>query len=310
VKILITTGDADGIGLEVAIKALTRVGPQKNCQMIIWLSQTISKSKMNSLRKKFDLTWTTELSSALNIPFTKNTLICVHSDQSPAKWVEESAQACLDKKAQALVTGPLSKQAIHAAGMSDIGHTDILKRICNSKTAFMGFLGNKFNVVLATGHIPVSKVEESLTPELLEAAIAATNQAKEFLKSKKPVAVLGLNPHAGDKGIIGGFDEKIAGPTIKRMGAIGPLVPDVAFMKENWKKYSYYVALYHDQGLIPFKSFHGFETGVHLTLGLPIKRSSVDHGTAKDIFGKNKADAGSMTEALRWGIRLAQQKVN
>jgi 4-hydroxy-L-threonine phosphate dehydrogenase PdxA len=308
VKVLVTTGDVDGIGLEVAIKALLKVGPQPRCQIIVWLSNRIPKAKLKTLSKKFKIIWAQNLDEALRLPILAKNLILIHSPLSPALWVEQSAKACFEKRADSMVTGPLSKQEIRAAGLLDIGHTDILKRISGSKTAFMGFLGKYFNVVLATGHVPLRQVEQSLSTELLTAAIVAAKTAQGYVRSKKPIGVLGLNPHAGDGGLIGDFDNRVTLPVVKSTKAIGPLVADAAFVSANWKKYSFYVALYHDQGLIPFKALHGYDSGVHLTLGLPIKRSSVDHGTAKDIYGKNKANAGSMTEALRWGIRLAKQK--
>jgi len=120
---------------------------------------------------------------------------------------------------------------------------------------------------------------------------------------------LGLNPHAGDSGLIGSFDDLVLKPILDRLrqeGFLieGPLVPDVAFLKTNWKKYLAYVACYHDQGLIPFKMIHGFESGVHLTLGLPFIRTSVDHGTAKDLFDLDHADDRSMREAIKAALEL------
>jgi 4-hydroxythreonine-4-phosphate dehydrogenase len=211
-----------------------------------------------------------------------------------------------------MATAPLSKQEIQNAGFKDIGHTDILKRISGRSRAYMTFIGPKFNVLLVSGHIPVEKTEVALSDDLLKDAIACAMKSRGILQgalAKKPLGLLGLNPHAGDQGLIGNFEETKLKPLIRSLSlgksVVGPLVPDAAFQHENWKKFSFYVALYHDQGLIPFKMAHGFDVGAHLTLGLPIRRSSVDHGTAKDLFGKNKAKPGSMIEALKWAIRLA-----
>ena len=128
------------------------------------------------------------------------------------------------------------------------------------------------------------------------------------------MALVGLNPHAGEKGLIGKFESENLKPVLtqikKKHSVEGPLVPDAAFFDDNWKKYSTYVCLYHDQGLIPFKMVHGQDSGVHLTLGLPFIRTSVDHGTAKNIFGKNKANPNSMIEAVDWAIKLAKRKRN
>ncbi|MEZ0390991.1 MAG: 4-hydroxythreonine-4-phosphate dehydrogenase PdxA [Pseudobdellovibrionaceae bacterium] len=309
-KVLITTGDVDGVGLEVSIKALQKLGPQKKTQFFLYRSLLAPAFRLS----RFDRIQVLDLQHALQIKPNPNQIIEIVRTDSPACWVEEAGRACFQKKADSIVTAPLSKQEIQAAGFSDIGHTDIFKRVTKEKTAFMAFMGPQFNVLLITGHIPTSQVEKKITPALLKKAFQAAEKARSLLPSsqaKKPLAVLGLNPHAGDQGLIGQFDEKILKPYLQRHGkalrAQGPLVPDVAFLPENWNKYSVYLAQYHDQGLIPFKMIHGFDAGVHLTLGLPIKRSSVDHGTAKDIFGQNKANPGSMIEALRWGVRLAHK---
>jgi 4-hydroxythreonine-4-phosphate dehydrogenase len=310
-RILVTTGDVDGIGLEVTVKALSFLGPQKNAQFIIYRSDSAPQKMLSKLNRTFQRLVVSELETALALTPKGVQLIEIADNRSPAIWVEEAAKACLAKKADAMVTGPLSKQEIQRAGFSDIGHTDILKRISKKKTAFMSFIGEKFNVVLTTGHITTDQIQKSLKPSLIQEVLKVSLKARAHLPGsmqRKPLAVLGLNPHSGDKGLIGQFDGQVLKPILKkylkRSEVDGPLVPDVAFLPENWKKYSFFVAQYHDQGLIPFKMIHGFDSGVHLTLGLPIKRSSVDHGTAKNIFGKNKANPGSMIEALQWGIRL------
>lgn len=309
-RIAITTGDIDGIGLEVTVKALQKIGPQANSQFLVYRSIDSTHFRL----PKFERVQVLDLQEALAIKTKKNQLIEIVRGDSPALWVEEVASACLLKQLDSMVTAPLSKQEVQRAGLSDIGHTDILKRVSGSKTAFMTFMGPKFNVLLVSGHLPVQSVERALSPELIEKALQAADQARRLLsksQSKKPLAILGLNPHAGDQGLIGSFDERVLKPLLKSVGKkialVGPLVPDVAFLPENWNKYSVYVAQYHDQGLIPFKMIHGFDAGVHLTLGLPIRRSSVDHGTAKDLFGKNKANPGSMIEAIKWGVRLAHK---
>lgn len=309
-RIVITTGDVDGIGLEVTVKALQKLGPQKNSQFIVYRSADAPTFHLSRFKRIQVL----DLPDALSLSPQKNQLIEIVRRDSPAKWVEESASACFLRQADSLVTAPLSKQEVQSAGFSDIGHTDILKRVTGSKTAFMAFMGPKFNVLLITGHIPLKKVEATLSAELLEQAVKAAMQLRTLLgatQARKPLAVVGTNPHAGDQGLIGSIDRLLVSPFIKhkskKIPIVGPLVPDVAFLPDNWKKYSVYLAQYHDQGLIPFKMIHGFDAGVHLTLGLPIRRSSVDHGTAKDLFGKNKANPGSMIEAIKWGVRLAHK---
>ncbi len=310
-KVAITSGDIDGIGLEVTAKALNHLGPQRGVQFYLFRSPQSQKFRL----PKFERIETENLKEALTISPKKNRLIEIVQSTSPALWVEEVGQACLDQKLDSMVTAPLSKQEIQAAGLQDIGHTDILKRLSKRKHAFMTFIGPKFNVLLVSGHVPVENIQSTLSPELFKEATTAALQARTLLetaRTKRPLGVLGLNPHAGDKGLIGNFESDRLQAWMqdldpKGRDLTGPLIPDAAFLTENWKRFSFYLALYHDQGLIPFKMAHGFDVGAHLTLGLPIRRSSVDHGTAKDLFGKNKAKPGSMIEALKWGIRLAQK---
>lgn len=315
-RVAVTTGDIDGIGYEVSAKALAKLGPQKGCHFFVFVSPRSEFRHRDLLRKKFSIVTFTDLAAALRFSNSNtNTgyLIEILSNNSPALWVETAAKNCLNKNFHSLVTAPLSKQEIKLAGFSDLGHTDILKRLSKKKNAFMTFVGDRFNVLLVSGHQPVKQVESKLSRSLIREALENALSARSFLpksQQEKPLAVLGLNPHAGDQGMIGQFDGKTLKPLLKTYSSskvVGPLVPDVAYLPENWSKYSFYIAQYHDQGLIPFKMIHGFDSGVHLTLGLPLRRTSVDHGTAKDIFGKNRANPHSMIEALRWGVRLAQK---
>lgn len=314
-KIIITTGDLDGIGYEVAAKALHRLGPQPRCLFIVWRGPHVSSKLSSLLKKKFRVLGVTSLDQALSLQkVSAKNLIEIASSKLPALWVEEGGLACFEKRADALVTGPLSKPEIFHSGLSDIGHTEILKRLTKSKSAVMSFWGKHFRVLLATGHIPLAQVEAQLNPDKLDDVFRLALKAKSALPkalAKKPIAILGLNPHSGDQGLIGKFEQEVLCPWIEKQRKAGfkidgPLVPDAAFHQNNWSRFSFYIALYHDQGLIPFKALHGF-SGVHVTLGLPLVRSSVDHGTAKDLFGKNKADPSSMIDAIKWAAQLARR---
>lgn len=312
-KIALTTGDLDGIGFEVTAKALHKLGPQKNIQFILWRSDSaVQKKYLQLLDKKWNRIVVDSLEEALKIdgPF----LIDIASDDSPASWVEQSAKACLKKNLSALATAPLSKTSIKEAGFKDLGHTDILKRLSKVKHVNMGFAGDKFNVVLATGHLPVKNISKHLSFNVVAEALLNANKLRMSLpkaQQKLPIGILGLNPHAGEKGLIG-QEELLIFPHLldfakeNNIPIEGPLVPDAAFFPANWKKYSVYLTMYHDQGLIPFKMIHGQDSGVHISLGIPMIRTSVDHGTAKDIFGTNKANPASMIDAIRWAINLAR----
>jgi 4-hydroxythreonine-4-phosphate dehydrogenase len=307
-RLLLTTGDVDGIGFEVTAKALLmKALPDKNNQVIYFSSIKSEKKYLLALRKKFKPLLVSSLDQALLSTNSKTPFIEVQSELSPAQWVKLAALAAISKKISAIVTAPLSKQEIHRAGFKEVGHTEIFKTLSGAEQLHMGFVGKYFNVVLATGHIPLEDVSKSLNESILRSALEKCLQLRKVLKDKRPIGVLGLNPHSGDGGIIGNWETKFLGPFLKswaKKDVFGPLVPDAAFISQSQKKYSVFLALYHDQGLIPFKAVHGYDSGVHLSLGLPFVRTSVDHGTAKDIFGKGTASAASMRLAIETAIKL------
>lgn len=311
-KIALTTGDVDGIGLEVTAKALNTIGPRKDVQFILWRSEQTAQKYLRLIDRKWTRITVETFAEALEIkgPY----LIDIASDLSPAHWVELSAKACMEKKLHGMATAPLSKTGIKEAGLKDLGHTDILKRVSRTKHVNMGFAGNEFNVVLATAHIPLANVPKSLNFTILTEALKNADGLRKKLSGPqklRPIGILGLNPHAGEDGLIGNEELQIF-PRLKsfarenKIPVEGPLVPDAAFFPANWKRYSVYLALYHDQGLVPFKMIHGQDSGVHISLGIPFVRTSVDHGTAKDIFGKDKANPNSMIDAIRWAVKLAR----
>ena len=316
-RVAITTGDTDGIGPEVTAKALNRLKPQRGVQLYLWRSQQFPKKYLRLIDRHFRRLTVKNWAEALkqDTDFYR-TLIDIESVLPPAKWVEQSAKAGMAGGLDALVTAPLSKTGIIHAGMKDLGHTEILKRVTKTPEIFMTFLGKRFNVVLLTGHTSIKKAYDRITEERLETCLALTHKARAFLQSPKKakaIAVVGCNPHAGEEGVIDSKESEIYKPVLSKMKKrkvqlTEPLVPDVCFQEKYWNQYSYYVASYHDQGLIPFKMAHGPISGVQVSLGLPFVRTSVDHGTAKDIFGKNKANEPSMKKAIEVAMNLVQKK--
>lgn len=322
-KIIITTGDFDGIGLEVTCKALLKMPKSifKKFIFFIYIHPNSEQKFVTKLKSHFTyLEISDESCPTLKISklgfksLLKKTysekIVLINSQKSPATWVFDSSLFCQEKIFSALVTAPLSKTLIQESGYNEIGHTEILARVSKKKNLYMLFIGSKFNVVLLTAHQPLATVskqllkfnDRSFCQELLKIrSILGTS------KRKKPFALLGFNPHAGEKGIIGAKEELYLTQFLEsiKLPFIGPLVPDVAFQKRFWNAYSIYISLYHDQGLIPFKMIHGQDSGVHITMGLPFIRTSVDHGTAKEIFGKNKANPNSMLDALLWAAKLS-----
>lgn len=314
IKIAITSGDQDGIGPEVTAKALLKLGPQKDVLFFLWRSPVFGARFLRLIDKKFKRITVASWHEALRVPTTSHRQLIDICSSSPAPtWVESATQAALLKSIDALVTGPLSKTLIADSGLKDIGHTDIFSRISGKKNLFMAFTGAHMNVLLATGHISINQVSSRLTAPLLSLSLRAAHHLAKHLsvKNKNPsLALVGLNPHAGEGGMIGDEEMRLFLPaleTLKKEGVAveGPLVPDAAFSPSLLKKYAIYVTPYHDLGLVPFKLLHQ-RKGCHLTLGLPFLRTSVDHGTAKDIFGKNKADSSSMQLALKQAMVLSR----
>lgn len=248
-------------------------------------------------------------------PAQSKILLDIQSDVSPARWVETVAQAAKEKHLDGIVTAPLSKTLMRESGIKEIGHTEVLKKVSGSKATYMTFLGQKFNVLLMTGHTALRNVADEMNTRAIENALKAAHQVRSTLPSRiasRPIALVGLNPHAGENGIIGKEEGKFFYKAIEKLKGdievVGPLVPDAAFLENRWKEFSIYVCPYHDMGLIPFKLVHGQNSGVHITHGIDFVRTSVDHGTAKDIFGKNKANPNSMIEAIDMAVKMGRAR--
>lgn len=323
-NIAITTGDPDGVGFEVAAQSLFEIGPQKNTFFFLFRDSKQEKKQnryFKLLDKKFArLTFKTVQAALAFYDLLKqaksldsNFLFDLALEESAADWVIMCTRLCHVGQFTSLVTGPLSKTLIKDSGYNYVGHTGIFRHYYPQSHFFMGFKGEHFNVVLMSDHVALKDVEKSVdNPKLLKLYFNACLKFKKQLAKPKKLALLGLNPHAGEKGIIGGFEKKLLSSAwYKKSYAkklAGPLSADGAFLKKNWDQFSTYLALYHDQGLVPFKTIHGPDSGVHITLGLPFVRTSVDHGTAKELFNKNRAVHLSMRDAILYNIRLIQGK--
>lgn len=310
--IAITTGDADGIGAEVTAKALKHIGPQEHIQFFLWRSPSCDPSLLKLMDQKFFRKTCTRLDEALSLKSSNSAeLIDICHSGSAAHWVVEASTACKAGQLSSLCTAPLSKITIQQAGFQALGHTDLFKQVCQTDDLFMAFLGSHLNVVLMTDHIPFRQISHHLTKERFMAAARACKRLGQLFPRSQPIGVLGLNPHAGEQGLLGSEEQNLS-LWLEELGDSfsGPLVPDAAFLPDNRKKYALFLCLYHDQGLIPFKALHGHDQGVHLTLGLPFIRTSVDHGTAKDIFGQNMANPNSMINAITTCIKLSRKGVH
>lgn len=226
------------------------------------------------------------------------------SGRAALQALQQAASDLKDGMLDALVTGPIDKSTIHSDEFPFKGHTEFLAEFFSTKDHLMLLTSDSLRVGLVTEHVAISQVATLITRERVEAKYKALEASlkKDFGILKPRIAILGLNPHAGDNGLIGEEDEKILKPLIhdlKNQGKIvyGPVPADGFFAAGSYLKYDGILAMYHDQGLAPFKTI-AFNSGVNYTAGLPVVRTSPDHGTAYAIAGKNQADEKSMRQAI------------
>ena len=219
--------------------------------------------------------------------------------------IEAAVHGILGHVFSGMVTCPIAKKALHAAGYTFPGHTEMLASLCRSREYAMMMAGDRLRVTLVTIHTPLRDVPASLTTEKIHKLIemTATSLQRDFAVSRPRLAVAALNPHAGEAGMFGNEEELVISPAIRRARrdgwlADGPYPADTVFFKAAAGDYDAVVCMYHDQGLIPFKLLH-FKDGVNVTIGLPLVRTSVDHGTAYDIAGQGLADPASLAAAVR-----------
>ena len=223
--------------------------------------------------------------------------------------LERALAGCLDGRFQALVTCPVHKAAVARSGVAFSGHTEYLAAAAGARGVMLLETGD-MRVALATTHLPLRAVADALTQAHLEATLAIVHDdlRKRFGMASPRIAVCGLNPHAGEHGLLGGEEREVIAPAIRRMQAqgmrvAGPLPADTAFVAERLPQYDVVVAMYHDQGL-PVIKHAGFGEAVNITLGLPFVRTSVDHGTALELAGSGRASASSLTAAVRRAAEL------
>lgn len=321
----ITMGDPAGIGPEIILSSLCKPSIYKVCRPLV-----IGDLKVLTAAKKY-------VQSRLHIKSVKNpdegiykfgTIDMLNLSEiipEPSLWghptietgramvnyIESAIDLATQGQIAAMATCPINKAAMRIAGCRFNGHTELLAERTRSKTYAMMLAGSRLRVVLVTIHVPLKKVPSLLsTPKVLQTIKLTWQAMHDRFGLKIPrIAVAGLNPHGGEEGMFGNEEKNIILPAIHYAGnegieVKGPLPPDTVFYQAAGGSYDAVVAMYHDQGLIPFKLLH-FHDGVNVTLGLPIIRTSVDHGTAYDIAGTGKAHPGSLIAAITMAAQQA-----
>lgn len=311
----ITCGDLNGIGIELIIKTFSDQRILEFCTPVIFASSkaiNFYRKTMEDIHLNYQ-----NIKDFTRINYKQvNVFNCWEEDVviTPGQLTDEAGkyavisleaatQALKEGKIQGMVTAPIHKKNTQSESFPFTGHTPFLKKAFGAQDVLMLMTADDFRVALLSEHVPVSEAAQQLKKEVLLSKLNLLQQSliRDFGIDKPKIAVLGMNPHAGDEGLIGKEELEIIRPAIKeakhQMIVMGPYPADAFFARAHHQKFDAVLAMYHDQGLIPFKSLASSE-GINFTAGLPVVRTSPDHGTAFDIAGKSKADAASFMKAI------------
>ena len=316
-KIAVTMGDPAGVGPEVILKAVSRSEEiQDVCRPIIIGDRIVMEEavRLLDLSVKINLIQTPgeaglvpgaiDMIDIAELQEFKKKMPSAEGGRASANYIRKAVELALNKQVDAVVTAPISKEALKMAGMKWPGHTEMLAELTGTKDYAMMLVGGPLRVILVTIHTAIRNVPAMIKRDAVLKTIRLARKACDMLGVEEPrIAVAGLNPHAGEAGIFGDEEIREIIPAIEDAGregmfASGPFPPDTIFHKAYKGEVDIVVCMYHDQGLIPLKMI-AFDKGVNVTVGLPIIRTSPDHGTAYDIAWSGKADPSSMIEALK-----------
>lgn len=322
--LVLTTGEPAGIGPDICLKIAQQ---PLSCNLVVLADCELLLARAHQLNIPLNLT---EVSTTTPIkPHQTGSLQVMHiSLAEPAiasklnpvnanyvlKMLDLAVAGCQTGRFDGMVTAPVHKGVINEAGIAFSGHTEYLAELTHSAVVMM-LVGENMRVALATTHLPLKAVSAAITTENLENKLRIIQQdlVTRFMLNKPRIAVAGLNPHAGESGYLGREEIDIIIPVLDKlrnegMHLIGPLPADTMFNPLQLKQYDCILAMYHDQGL-PVLKYASFGGGVNVTLGLPIIRTSVDHGTALELAGTGRAQAGSLISAIGMGIQLAKNQM-
>jgi 4-hydroxythreonine-4-phosphate dehydrogenase len=320
----VTMGDPSGIGPEIILKSFEKKAIAESSIIVVGDFMVMQAAydmlgiKSFVLKKAQKAGECRFSSGVLNIldpdPLTNGDFqpgkVNAASGEAAFRCIKTAVQLVRNSEADAIATAPINKEAIHLAGHRYPGHTEILASLTGTRDFAMLLYDKKLCVIHVSTHISLLEAVSRLRQERIEKVIELADSFMRRLSSETPrIAVAGINPHAGENGLFGSEELKVIIPAVTNMrnrgiSVDGPLPPDTVFLQAVNGKYDIVVAMYHDQGHIPLKLL-GFNTGVNITLGLPFIRTSVDHGTAFEIAWQGKANAESMSEAIRLATKLS-----
>ncbi len=310
-KIAITMGDPAGIGPEIIVKAFAQEDIYKICNPIVIGDRSIIKEAIKTTGMDFD----PDNIEILNLNEIKNPsklkkgVPSEESGRASFSYIIKAVELCRLGIVSAIVTCPITKIALRMAGLPWLGHTDMLAELTDTDDYAMAFYSEQLKIILTTIHVPLKDVPHLIKKEKVIKTIFFAKKACDMLQIENPrIAVCGLNPHAGEEGIIGREEIDEIKPAIKEAKALGinvsgPYPADTIFKKAFDGEFDIVVAMYHDQALAPFKLI-AFQKGVNFTVGLPFIRTSPDHGTAYDIAWQGKAEPTSLIEAIKLASRM------
>ena len=318
-KIAVTMGDPAGVGPEVCLRLLQDEAIARLCTPIVFGSAAVLEQaavqccldkpgKVVAGLSEADSPCVLDIGAIGLDDFTTGAVNAA-TGRAAFTYIEDAINAALSGQIAAVTTAPLNKEALRAAGIPHPGHTEIFAALTHAERACMLQYSSEVRCVFVTTHVPYAEVPRLLTKERILDTLELGAQAMRRIRCAEPkIGVLGLNPHAGEHGLFGDEEERIIIPTIETarergFDVEGPIPPDTAFLPAKRRATDVFVCLYHDQGHIPLKALC-FDEAVNTTLGLPIIRTSVDHGTALDIAGEGKANPSSLFEAVKLAKKL------
>ncbi len=316
IRLALTVGDPGGIGPEICSRLLASDKRKRDIDFVVIGSAAALFREGPWIEDELPLVRAGE-SGEVELAPERTSIVSTGGDDPPplgrptaeggvaaGRAVEVAVDLARRGEVQGIVTGPISKEALRLAGYEYEGHTEMLADLFDAPDCQMMMVDQAFRVVILTRHLPLRQVAETISIPLIERGVGVVNEALEgcFGLRKPRIAVAALNPHAGEGGYIGSEEERVIGPAVARLrrrglDIEGPIPADSLFHSSRARLYDAIVALYHDQGMIPFK-MTAFERGVNVTVGLPVIRTSVCHGTAYDIAGTGTAGTGSLEAAV------------